>query len=189
MLDWGLGGHTHVFTCIETLRREEGRSLVRPVPNEDIGDDLMSIFWCKRIATSIRLQVDFGKEIPSHATSILIYISWASKRLPWHWQNILTLFMMRMSSPVKVYVLRPKVCSCYLVCFDVLQLQLIRRTQKNFCCISKFTMKHQQKSDWNLECSWFSWSLEVCVESFIGYIGLPNCIHYWMWNNQFNLKM
>ena len=74
-LDWGLGRHTHVFTCIETLRKEDGRSLVRPVPSEDIGDDLMSIFWCKRIATSIQLQVDFGKEIPSHATSILIYIS------------------------------------------------------------------------------------------------------------------
>ena len=65
--------------------------------------------------------------------------------------------------------------------FHVLQLLPSRFTQRNLCCISKFAMKHQQKSD----LPWFSYGYRKCmsVDSLLEYKFSPNCVHYWVWSS------
>ena len=43
------------------------------------------------------------------------------------------------------------------------QLLPVRFTQQNLYCISKFTLKHQQKSNWKLDLSWFSYGYQKCM--------------------------
>ena len=63
----------------------------------------------------------------------------------------------------------------------VLQIPLIRSTQQNSRCISKSTMKHLQKSDWNYDFFLFSYGYRkyMFVDFLIGYIGLPITLPSW----------
>ena len=47
--------------------------------------------------------------------------------------------------------------------FLILYLLLIRFTSSKLCCISKYTMKHQQNLDWNLGLLWFSFGCQKCM--------------------------
>ena len=72
-----------------------------------------------------------------------------------------------------------KVCGCQLVCCHVLQLLLIRFTSQNVCCKSKFTMKHEKKSDWRSDFPRFSYGYWkcICVDSSTESTCPPNCFH------------
>ena len=68
----------------------------------------------------------------------------------------------------------------WVLCFHVLQLLPIGSTQQNLC-VSKSTIKHQQKSYLH----WFSYGYSMCMffDSLPEYISPPNCVHYWVWSS------
>ena len=79
-----------------------------------------------------------------------------------------------------------EVCGCYLVPFVVLKLLPVRFLQPNlWCCISKSTMKHQQKSylPWLIQL----WLLKVLflrdwfLKLNIAHAGPPSRVHHWVW--------
>ena len=66
--------------------------------------------------------------------------------------------------------------------FHVLQLLLIRFTWHYSCCIGKSILQHLQKPDRKSDVSWYISDYRMCmfVDFLIGYLGLSNCVHYWM---------
>ena len=87
------------------------------------------------------------------------------------------------------HVIKTKVCGCYSVLFHVLWLLLIRSTQRNLCCNSKSTRKHQQKSDEYVNPhTQTHYDLvrvikNACLVVFlIEYMGLWNCVQYQVWS-------
>ena len=66
----------------------------------------------------------------------------------------------------------------------VVQLPLSRFTLLILCYVGKFMMKHMQKSDWKSGIPLFSYGYRKCtfVDFSAGYMGLPNCVHCWVWS-------
>ena len=75
--------------------------------------------------------------------------------------------------------------------FMFVQLLPIRFTQPYSCCVSKSTMKHLQKLDWKSDFLLFGYGYRerMFVDYAIGYIGPPNCVHYWVKSSHYHLKM
>ena len=78
--------------------------------------------------------------------------------------------------------------SCYLslrytgvirFVFHVGQLLLVRSTQWNLCCTSKYMIKHLPKSHWKLDLSWFRYGYRKCMFCWI-----LHWIHksLWLWS-------
>ena len=62
----------------------------------------------------------------------------------------------------------------------------------NKMCVAivTFLVKHQHKTDWELNLLWFNFGHQesMFVGFFNGCIVPSTCVHYWMWSNQSNLK-